>query len=49
MQSSNPSITLRSTILSDLDTLFEFQTDKEAGYLAAFMPKDPNDKVAYIS
>lgn len=49
MQSSNPTITLRPTLLTDLEILFQFQTDKEAGYLAAFMPKDPNDKEAYVS
>jgi [ribosomal protein S5]-alanine N-acetyltransferase len=42
------SIVLRATTISDLDTLFTFQTDKEGGYLAAFMPKDPTDKSAYI-
>ncbi len=41
-------IKLRPTEVADLDTLFEFQLDKEAGYLAAFMPKDPSDKTAYI-
>lgn len=39
---------LRKTTPADLETLFIFQTDKEAGYLAAFMPKDPNDKPAYM-
>lgn len=29
--------------------LFQFQLDKEGGYLAAFMPKDPTDKSAYIN
>ena len=29
--------------------MFQFQTDKEGGYLAAFMPKDPTDKAAYIA
>jgi len=29
--------------------LFQFQVDKEGGYLAAFMPKDPTDKLAYIN
>lgn len=42
------SIFLRPTQLSDLDILFQFQTDKEGGYLAAFMPKDPTDKNAYL-
>ncbi len=40
---------LRPTEIADLDTLFQFQTDKEAGYLAAFMPKDPLNKEAYIA
>jgi RimJ/RimL family protein N-acetyltransferase len=42
-------IKLRPTTILDLDTLFQFQLDKEGGYLAAFMPKDPADKAAYIS
>ena len=42
-------IKLRPTEISDLDFLFQFQLDKEGGYLAAFMPKDPTDKAAYIS
>jgi [ribosomal protein S5]-alanine N-acetyltransferase len=42
-------IKLRPTKISDLDFLFQFQLDKEGGYLAAFMPKDPADKPAYIS
>lgn len=40
-------IKLRPTEISDLDTLFQFQLDKEGGYLAAFMPEDPTDKSAY--
>ena len=39
---------LRPTEIADLDVLFQFQTDKECGYLAAFMPKDPMDKQAYL-
>lgn len=42
-------IKLRKTENSDLDTLFQFQLDKEGGYLAAFMPEDPTDKTAYIN
>ncbi|MBV6429654.1 MAG: hypothetical protein KIPDCIKN_04219 [Haliscomenobacter sp.] len=42
-------IKLRPTEISDLDTLFQFQLDKEGAYLAAFMPKDPTDKTAYIN
>lgn len=32
----------------DLDCFFQFQLDTEASYLAAFTPKDPTDKAAYI-
>ena len=39
---------LRPTQISDLDTLFQFQLDKEGGYLAAFMPEDPTNKSTYI-
>lgn len=42
-------ITIRKTELSDLDTLFQFQLDKEGGFMAAFMPKDPTDKSSYIN
>ena len=45
----NIAIALRPTHVRDLDTLFQFQLDKEGGYLAAFMPTDPTDKVAYIT
>ncbi|MEO7047977.1 MAG: GNAT family N-acetyltransferase [Ferruginibacter sp.] len=41
-------ITLTKTVKNDLDILFQFQVDKEAGYLAAFMPENPDDKTAYI-
>ena len=49
MTTDNLDIKLRPTEISDLDSLFQFQTDKEGGYLAAFMPKDPTDKAAYIA
>ena len=39
---------LTKTVEDDLESLFQFQLDKEASYLAAFTPKDPNDKTAYI-
>jgi hypothetical protein len=42
------SITLAKTQKEDLHTLFQFQTDKEGIYLAAFTPKDPFDKNAYL-
>jgi len=41
-------ITLSATTTVDLNTLFEFQSDHEAIHLAAFTPKDPGDKIAYI-
>ena len=41
-------VTLTETTRGDLDTLFQFQLDKEANHLAAFTPKDPSDKNAYI-
>lgn len=49
MKYNAPDIELRPTEISDLDTLFQFQADKEAGYLAAFMPKDPTDKPAFLN
>jgi ribosomal-protein-alanine N-acetyltransferase len=45
----NPEIQIRPTEVSDLETLFLFQIDKEAGYLAAFMPEDPTDRTAYLN
>lgn len=42
-------ITLKSTAVLDLETLFEFQLDKEGGYLAAFIPKDHTNKEAYLN
>ncbi len=39
---------LKDTKESDLDTLFQFQLDEDANYLAAFTAKDPTDKEAYI-
>lgn len=47
MTENNLNIKLRPTEISDLDILFEFQLDKESGYLAAFMPQNPTDKLAY--
>jgi RimJ/RimL family protein N-acetyltransferase len=43
------SIQLRKTTESDLNTLFEFQLDEKANYLAAFTPKDYQDKDAFVS
>jgi [ribosomal protein S5]-alanine N-acetyltransferase len=41
-------ITLRKTVLPDLEFFFLFQLDQEANYLAAFTTKDPTDKTAYL-
>jgi RimJ/RimL family protein N-acetyltransferase len=43
-----PEITLRKTVLPDLECFFLFQLDEEANYLAAFTAKDPTDKAAYL-
>jgi len=42
-------LTLRPTTAADLDILFRFQLDTQAIHMAAFTPKDPADKEAYIS
>lgn len=47
MTTDKQDLQLRPTQFSDLDVLFQFQLDKEGGYLAAFMPKDHADKAAY--
>lgn len=49
MTNDKPEIKLRRTQIPDLEFLFQFQLDKEGGYLAAFMPKDPADKTAYLA
>jgi RimJ/RimL family protein N-acetyltransferase len=41
-------VELRKTATNDLETLFKFQLDKEANYLAAFTSENPGDKRAYI-
>lgn len=41
-------ILLRPTEISDLDILFQFQLDEQGGYMAAFMPKDHDDRDAFI-
>ncbi len=48
MNQQNPGITLRPTTVADLSYLFVFQLDPEAQHLAAFTPKDPADKTAYL-
>jgi ribosomal-protein-alanine N-acetyltransferase len=44
----NRQLKLRRTEQPDLEFFFQFQLDKQANYLAAFTPKDPTDKEAYI-
>ncbi|MDR3679612.1 MAG: GNAT family N-acetyltransferase [Flavipsychrobacter sp.] len=46
--SNDNNLILKPTKVEDLEHLFQFQLDEEASYLAAFMPKDPTDKTAYI-
>lgn len=41
-------ISIRPAVREDLETLFTFQTDVIAVQMAAFTPKDPNDKKAYL-
>ncbi len=41
-------IQFTKTVKEDLDHFFQFQLDPEASFLAAFTPKDPTDKEAYI-
>lgn len=47
-QQMETEIKLRKTIESDLDTLFEFQLDDEANYLAAFNTTNYDDKKEYL-
>ncbi|MCF3110466.1 GNAT family N-acetyltransferase [Niabella sp. CC-SYL272] len=42
-------IRLQPTVIADLERFFTFQLDKEAIHLAAFTPKDPTDKTAYLT
>ncbi|WP_139921538.1 GNAT family N-acetyltransferase [Hymenobacter sp. DG01] len=43
----NDHVRLRPTETADLERLFQFQLDKEACYLAAFMPADHANQEAY--
>lgn len=45
---NDQNIVLRKTEVTDLELFFVFQLDKEASYLAAFTPKDPTDRTAYL-
>ncbi|HRE39771.1 MAG TPA: GNAT family N-acetyltransferase [Ignavibacteria bacterium] len=44
----NKNIGLSVTKEKDLDVLFEIQSDEKGIYLAAFTPKNPHDKTAFI-
>ncbi|WP_300597552.1 GNAT family N-acetyltransferase [Niabella sp.] len=46
---TNDNIVLQPTTVADLERFFIFQLDKEAIHLAAFTPKDPTDKTAYLN
>jgi ribosomal-protein-alanine N-acetyltransferase len=46
---TQPLITLRTTEISDLDLLFTYQSDDEAGNMAAFVNENWKDKEAYIT
>lgn len=49
MTNDKLNIKLRRTAVEDLDTLFQFQLDREARYLAAFMSKDSTSLSAYLT
>src|SRR5271167_4041866 len=38
---------LRTVTAADLDKYFEWQRDKEASYMAAFLSRDPSDREAF--
>ena len=42
-------ISIRKSIATDLEFFFNNQTDEQANHMAAFTPKDPNDKQAYLT
>jgi len=41
-------VTIRKSIETDLETFFLNQADEQANHMAAFTPKNPKDKVAYL-
>jgi ribosomal-protein-alanine N-acetyltransferase len=45
---SNNQVTLRQTEISDLETLYLFQIDQEANFLAAFTSKESANRESYI-
>jgi RimJ/RimL family protein N-acetyltransferase len=49
MNHTNENILLRKTIPDDLPTLFTYQADDEAAYMAAFVNEKFKDKEAYLA
>jgi ribosomal-protein-alanine N-acetyltransferase len=45
----NPHVVLKETEPGDLETLFVYQLDEEAAYMAAFINENWNDKDAYLA
>lgn len=43
------SIVLRDAEESDLPILFEYQKDPDASWMAAFLPRDPTDRDAFLA
>ena len=43
------SIVLRDAEESDLPILFEYQKDPDASWMAAFLPRDPSDRDAFLT
>jgi len=41
-------LSIRESIESDLEFFFYIQADEQASYMAAFTPKNPHDKEAYL-
>ena len=41
-------VSLREVTEADLPIFFEFQLDPEANYMAAFTPRDPSDRDAFM-
>src|SRR3954447_8190584 len=44
---SGDQVVLREVVESDLDLFFENERDPEGRYMAAFTPKDPDDRAAF--
>lgn len=42
-----PAVTLRPVQAADLDAFFAYQLDEAADYMAAFLPREPDDRAAF--